>query len=757
MNGGSTNTGPNERHWSSDDVAVAGEDQHWLAVADFEPELEIGRLISAALLILASGAWVGGMLWYAGGAAVRLDPVALAGFIAALCIPPALLGILWLVVRRTSRRDSDRFLATSRAMRAEAQTMERAIASVQHLLAANRSELTDQVAAMLAGADAASDRLRGAGAAIDTRTQAIDASVAALATATETAEHRLTALLAALAEAQAIVVETGRVLDAATISADANLSALGTALSDITGEAHIAERAVTTATDRLAEQAAQVAGAGNNATVEVEAKLAAAATAVDALIARLAEAVAASAAHVERQGAATVATLDTHRVAIDRAGQDAAAALAERIGSIDQAVRDLAQQLGKRRNEGEALLTAFETGLAGIDARFDRLHATGIDRTQAVSASIGALINVVDTLDGSLSAGDLTARKVIASADEVLIALDAAVREMDETLPGALDRLNARLNASRHLVAQTAPDLLALATTAQDTHDAVQDIAQVVGDQCDALRTVERALVDTLDMGRGRMDTVRDSLDRTIERAAQFADDSIPKLAETLARAQTTAEQASAHIRDTLADIVPATARDLQEQGERALANAVKRSVANPVAELSKLATQAMAAAAAASDRLSLQIADLTRTTEALEVRIAAAGAEAETRDSDTLSRRVSLLIESLNSAAIDISRSLTTDVSDTAWATYLKGDRGVFTRRAVRLVDGVQARDIAQLYDGDDAFRDHVNRYIHDFEAMLRQILALRDGSPMGVTLLSSDMGKLYVVLAQAIERLRG
>jgi len=38
----------------------------------------------------------------------------------------------------------------------------------------------------------------------------------------------------------------------------------------------------------------------------------------------------------------------------------------------------------------------------------------------------------------------------------------------------------------------------------------------------------------------------------------------------------------------------------------------------------------------------------------------------------------------------------------------------------------------------------------------MLRAILAQRDGSPLGVTLLSSDMGKLYVALAQAIERLR-
>ena len=69
---------------------------------------------------------------------------------------------------------------------------------------------------------------------------------------------------------------------------------------------------------------------------------------------------------------------------------------------------------------------------------------------------------------------------------------------------------------------------------------------------------------------------------------------------------------------------------------------------------------------------------------------------------------------------------------------------------------DGAEQRDVARLYDEDAGFREQVNRYIHDFEAMLRTILAQRDGSPLGVTLLSSDMGKLYVALAQAIERLR-
>jgi hypothetical protein len=109
-----------------------------------------------------------------------------------------------------------------------------------------------------------------------------------------------------------------------------------------------------------------------------------------------------------------------------------------------------------------------------------------------------------------------------------------------------------------------------------------------------------------------------------------------------------------------------------------------------------------------------------------------------------------------LKSNAIDIASALSGDVADTAWSAYLKGDRGIFTRRAVSLLEAGEARAIQQLFERDDAFREHVSRYIHDFEALLRQVLSTRDGNALGVTLLSSDMGKLYVALAQGIERLR-
>ena len=139
-----------------------------------------------------------------------------------------------------------------------------------------------------------------------------------------------------------------------------------------------------------------------------------------------------------------------------------------------------------------------------------------------------------------------------------------------------------------------------------------------------------------------------------------------------------------------------------------------------------------------------------------LERRVARARERAEEQVDNDFARRVALITESLNSNAIDIAKALDTDVSDSAWASYLRGDRGIFTRRAVRLIDAAEAKAIAQTFENDPAFREHVSHYIHDFEAMLRQLLSTRDGHALGVTLLSSDMGKLYVALAQAIERLR-
>jgi hypothetical protein len=192
-----------------------------------------------------------------------------------------------------------------------------------------------------------------------------------------------------------------------------------------------------------------------------------------------------------------------------------------------------------------------------------------------------------------------------------------------------------------------------------------------------------------------------------------------------------------------------------EETGE-ALATALTSRTAQSIAEIDEATSRAAGASREATIQLRDQLARVNELAGHLETRVARAREQAEEQVGNDFTRRVALITESLNSNAIDIEKALTTDVGDTAWASYLRGDRGIFTRRAVRLLDNTEAREIAELYDADTHFRDNVSRYIADFENMLRTLLSTRDGKALGVTLLSSDMGKLYVALAQAIERLR-
>ncbi|HEY6047781.1 MAG TPA: hypothetical protein VIV07_01910, partial [Sphingomicrobium sp.] len=167
-------------------------------------------------------------------------------------------------------------------------------------------------------------------------------------------------------------------------------------------------------------------------------------------------------------------------------------------------------------------------------------------------------------------------------------------------------------------------------------------------------------------------------------------------------------------------------------------------------------AARAVESARAASDRLTQQVLTLGQSAVALEQHIEQHNREQREKDSEAFARRVSLLIDSMHSAAIDVGKILSDEIDDKAWGAYLKGNRGIFTSRAVRLIGGSETRAIRTHYEADAEFQRSVNRYVHDFESMLRRVMAERDGGMIAVTLMSSDMGKLYAALAQAIERRR-
>lgn len=709
------------------------------------------------LAIVAALGWLGiagALSWPT--IAAGMAPLAIVQLVAAICVPLALIGVVWMLAMRRSTAEARRFGATARAMRAEAAALEAMLATVSAQIVENGKLLTAQAELMEAAGARAVDRLATTTSGIAQQVSHADAQARALTDAVTGAEKALGVLLASLPRAQGETQALAATLDATGLSASERAAALGAELGALAEQGRIADDVTGTAAQRLAAHIARMEATSETASARLEQVTAAMSESVDGLLGRTANAVDEARRGIAAQGDAMLAMLEANQSALDRASRDTIDALAQRISAVEDVINRISARLGEQRDAGDALVRGLDHQFQVVEARLEDFHKTGIDRTQLLAASISALGGSADAMTEALNVGEATARKVINTSEDLLTSLDAAAREIDETLPEALARLDARITASRGVVASAKPELLSLVTAAESTHDAIEAIAQVIQMQRTTLDQLSRLLNDALATGRERAAAIGETLDDTIGRTQHFAEQAAPQLIEALIRVRDTAATAADRARDTLASVIPEAAGMIESASAEAMQRAMGDAVTRQLGAIATAADDAVAAAQRASSRLADQMLTIAETTALVDARIDDAREERERADTDSFGRRSSLLIEALNSAAIDIAKVFSSDVADSAWAAYLKGDRGVFTRRAVRLLDATELREIARLHDSDPAFREQVNRYIHDFESMLRTILAQRDGAPMGVTLLSSDMGKLYVALAQAIERLR-
>lgn len=715
-----------------------------------------GRLIPAISIAAGLGSVIG--LGWLAWPSVRagMAPLDLIQLVAALCVPPLLIAILYLLVMRNSRAEAHRFGMTAKRMRAEAIALNASVASLSRRIIANREALAEQTDLLIKMGDVASERIAEVAGTVSHQSGTIDGATRNLMTAAADAERRVATILSSLPKAHDEMRGLSERVDEAGLLASQRAAALDAQLIALSERGRESDQIAGGAAERLAAHIARMEATSESASARLETVSEQMSAEVDNVLDRAANAVDEARRGITAQGEAILAMLSANQAALDRAGKDSADALADRISAIEEAVGRIAERLGEEQARGTALFNGLAGGIQEFDQSLRAVHESASERSQMLAASISALHQSVQAMTEALNVGDSTAHRVISTSEELLTALDASAREIDETLPEALQRLDARILASRKVVAGAKPELLALVTAAESTHDAIEAIADVVSTQRDTLAKTQASLLETLETGGERAQALGEIVDETITTTRRFAGDAAPQLVDALLRVRETASAAADHAREAMSGIVPNVSRALEEASGGAIRRVLDETVRTSLAELAATTDDAVQAAARAAERLNQQMAELAETTAKVEANIQAAHAAREEADGDNFARRVSLLIEALNSNSIDLTKVFSAEVSDSAWSAYLKGDRGVFTRRAVRVLDGGDAREIHRLYDEDPIFRDNVNRYIHDFEAMLRQILALRDGSPLGVTLLSSDMGKLYVALAQAIERLR-
>lgn len=725
-------------------------------VIELEPAGHASRVMSVVAILLGLGATAAMAILALPAWQEAPDALARVQLLAALCLPGGLAALLYLVAQRTSTAEGRRFGAIARAMREEAAQLERRAAILTQRLQAQRAALADQETHLSILSDAAAERLGHAAAAAARQAETLSASAQRLNDVTSGTERGMAVILAALPKAHAEMQGLAERVDVAGLQAAQHAAALDVQLSALTERGREADRIAGGAAERLAAHIARMEATSEAASSRLEQVGDQMSAQVDAVLDRTAAAVDQSRQSITAQGEAMLAMLGANQAALERAGEDGTAAIAQRMALIEDEIIRISTRLSDEQRRGDALFTRLSEGVREIDRELEALHFAGTRRTEALATAIHALHQSMDGMTGSMREGETTARAVIATSEELLTALDAAARELDETMPAALERLDGRFEASRKRIASAKPELLGLMTAAEATHDAVEAIATTVTQQQATLARSREALAETLATAAGQAETLGRAIDEAIDHARRFSADAAPELIETLLRVRDSANKAADHAREAIDGIVPAVHRALEEATDTAVERAVELSVRQHVDTLTRAADGAIGAAARAAEHLRAQMTVIDDATRRAEARIAEAHDAQERADSDGFAHRMALLIEALHSTSIDLAKTFSVEVTDGAWGAYLRGDRGVFTRRAVRLLTPHEARELHRLYEQDDSFRENVNRYVHDFEAMLRHVLSLRDGNPLAVTLLSSDAGKLYVALAQAIERLR-
>jgi hypothetical protein len=676
--------------------------------------------------------------------------------IATIAMPLTLLAVLWMVLMRSARSEQARFTRITAALREENLALNQSMHSLGLHLADAQRQLGEQAKIVQ---QLGLDTVMRLGESSDKL--ASNASVIAnahdqLARSGDVAMQRMDGLLAGLPRiddvAQRLAVnfrEAGLVAHQQGANLEAKLAALGEEASKAAQTGQASTATILEAIVALQEQ-----------TKETESDLlAASAQVADAQGAALAR-MTGVAASARDDMASTVAAM-TGQIEASwqqfREGVDTAAANMDgRLAAAREAGDAMGAQLVAHADASDALASRITAHVAEVGEQLDILDVS-------VSASTGVIGRAIDDTKAQLGvfmqevqSGNASAHQLITHAESLLLALDAVTRELDETVPHALDRITSHGKTTQTALSQLRPMLEASELVAQSTAshiNAVQATLKANEEQMAGHATSQQELVDRINTSLADAEA---ALAKLRDGADEFAEQGGARMIATLSEVRATADSAADEARLTLEKLVSGARDAMQATATDAIDAAFKNEIMAQLSAIEDASARAVAAANGAADRLMRQLITIMDTSASVEQRVSEAEQAIAASDRDSLAKQVGLLTESLKSTAIDVTKILSSEVSDTAWDAYLKGDRGVFARRAVKLIDNSEAKEILRLYQADDGFHASVNQFIHDFEAMLRLLIGARDGSAISVTLLSSDIGKLYVALAQAIDRLR-
>lgn len=710
------------------------------------PRRSVLAFVVPTMLLLAFAGWTAFFgLTYWPEAQSGLDNNRIVELIVSWAVPALLIAVSWLLVMRNSSREATRFGNVAASLRNESVLLSQRMRTVNEEIALAREFLSQNARDLESLGRQSSQKLM------------------------ESAQ----VLTAALADSD----QKAKTLEAVSQSANTNLEQLRKHLPVVTSAA----KDVTN----------QIGSAGNDAQIQIKALIATLERVRDAgksvreyvdgvevraddMAVKLEQSLSSSAKLLDMRSAEALDRSAEMATLMDSATQAMSSGIAQASGDIDailsdsqahiqssiselrKALGDVGSQTDQEEARIRAMIATISAHIHSSAQQISEVDRVATDQTSKLAFAVSALGESTRTVGSALTDNQLVTQQLIEQSHRLLESLGTANHEISETIPASMDVLSLQLSggvAQIKSALSNAESLEELSGSMLEKLNGLERIIATQRESVDALMTQSDAHFAAR---HDQVDALGSSLRQTQSLLQEMSDEANGQLVTALLRVRESTRAAAESSRKILDDELTHISEQLTEQNRTALANALDAQVASMNAAVQEAIERNVELSEAATGLVVKQLAELGEMTTTLEGRIADSKNSFESVQDDSFARRMVLLTESLNSTAIDVTKILSNDITDTAWASYLKGDRGVFTRRAVRLIDSKEAKIIANHYGNDSEFREHVNRYVHDFEGIMRLLLSTRDGNAIGVTLLSSDIGKLYVALAQAIERLR-
>lgn len=441
---------------------------------------------------------------------------------------------------------------------------------------------------------------------------------------------------------------------------------------------------------------------------------------------------------------------------LDMQSQEIAANLNQNIEKLSLALEALSHNNKEEDAHVDDMIAKIQEHIDKSQEQIEVISDKASDQTAKMAFALEALKENSDNVGLGLTNNYSQAELLIERSEKLLLALDSSSRELDETVPASVKRLDDLFNLVEDRFKSTFSHIEILSEHSDDISKKNILIEQQLSASKDQIEALLKQQNDETDLNNDKINKILSTLNESKAALKEISDNASGAFAEQIKNVNHQIAESLEFSKETISEKIDFTSQRIADNGASIIQETIDKQVAAIENNLQTSLDVHVKAASENVAKLQSQLTVIEEMTDNLEKRLEQNSEEFSNVGEESFSRQMALLTESLNSTAIDVAKIISNDVTDTAWAAYLKGDRGVFTRRAVKLLTAGEAKLIVSHYDENTEFRDHVNRYIHDFEAMMRVLLSTRDGNAIGVTILSSDVGKLYVALAQAIERLR-